>query len=295
MKTTFLAAICCIMLVAACKTAEKTTNSGFRYSILDDKAGDAVKEGDYVYFRYLVKVKDSLVFNSMGSNPNIKFKLPKQEKKEMKKAQPVVEVLYAMSKGDSAMVIQEVDDEVRKQIGIPDAKEIVFYVTLTDVKDQAGYDADMKAEQEAMNAKLEASKSVLPKIEEQMKNTLADYKSGKIKSQLITTASGLKYIVHETGSGAKAQPGQMVSVNYYGCLMDGAMFDNSFQRGQEFSFPLGQRQVIPGWDEGLALIPVGSKATFFIPYALAYGEAGSPPAIPAKADLAFYIEVLDVK
>lgn len=284
------------LITYSCKKAsEQTSLSGFKYTILNDQEGPLAKEGDYVYFRYTVKVKDSLVFNSQSQNPDIKFKLPKPEKKDPKNAQPIVELLYCLSKGDSAVIRQSIDDEVRKQIGIPDAQELVFYVTLTDVKDQAGYEADAKLEQEAMNAKLDAAKALLPPIQEQMKNTLADYKSGKNKSQVITTASGLKYIVHQTGTGAKAQTGQVVSVNYYGALMDGTMFDNSFERGQELQFPVGQQQVIAGWDEAFTLLPVGSKATLIIPYALAYGEAGNPPAIPAKADLAFYVELISIK
>lgn len=125
--------------------------------------------------------------------------------------------------------------------------------------------------------------------------TIEDFKSGKNKDQVITTASGLKYIVHTTGSGEKPEIGKLVSVNYYGSLMDGTRFDDSWSRGQEFSFPIGQGQVIKGWDEGVSLLPIGSKATFFIPYALAYGEAGSPPTIPAKSDLVFYVELNGVK
>ncbi|MCC6815919.1 MAG: FKBP-type peptidyl-prolyl cis-trans isomerase [Saprospiraceae bacterium] len=283
-----------IMLVS-CKKKESTTLSGFKYSIINDEAGANLKEGDYVYFRYIVKVNDSLVFNSSSQSSDIKFKLPKQEKKELKNAQPIVEVFYYLSKGDSAIVMQTIDDEIRKQIGIPDAKELVFHVVVTDIKDQAGYEADMKVEQEAINSKRAAGAAAVASIQENVKKTLADYKSGSNKSQIITTASGLKYIVHETGTGPKAQPGQVVSANYYGTLMDGTMFDNSFERGQDFQFPLGQGQVIKGWDEAFGLLPVGSKATLFIPSELGYGAAGSPPAIPENAELLFYVELLGVK
>ena len=106
----------------------------------------------------------------------------------------------------------------------------------------------------------------------------------------------MKYVIHEEGTGAKAEAGKTVSVNYFGALIsDGTRFDDSFSRGDEFSFPLGAGQVIPGWDEGIALLKEGSKASFFIPYTLAYGEAGSPPVIPAKADLMFYVELNKVK
>ena len=83
-------------------------------------------------------------------------------------------------------------------------------------------------------------------------------------------------------------------MHYYGVLKsNGNMFDNSWRRGSPFKFALGQGQVIRGWDEGVALLNKGAKATIILPYNLGYGEAGSPPSIPARSDLIFYIEVLE--
>ena len=69
------------------------------------------------------------------------------------------------------------------------------------------------------------------------------------------------------------------------------MFDNSLSRGMPFSFALGRGMVIPGWDEGIALLKEGGKAFLFVPPALGYGEAGSPPVIPANSELIFYVEL----
>lgn len=86
--------------------------------------------------------------------------------------------------------------------------------------------------------------------------------------------------------------GQQVDVHYYGVLKDdGSMFDNSFQRGENFQFRLGVGRVIAGWDKGVALLPAGSKATLFIPSDMAYGATGRP-GIPANSDLVFYIETM---
>ena len=118
-----------------------------------------------------------------------------------------------------------------------------------------------------------------------------------VKQNLEMSIIAVSYThLHEEGTGAQAEAGKTVSVNYYGALIsNGERFDDSFSRGEEFSFPLGAGQVIKGWDEGIALMKEGSKATFFIPYQLAYGEAGSPPVIPTKADLMFYVEMNKVK
>lgn len=281
------------VLATACAKKGGQTVSGHAYEYIEDVAGTNAVEGDYVYFQFTVKVKDSVVFNSVTQNPPfIRFKLPKNEKPADKtNSQPVLELLYFMSKGDSAVVYLETDEEVRKQIGIADAQKLAYHVRLIDIKDEAAYQEDMKEEQKKLDEKFEANKQRLPEIESLIKTTLEEFKSEKNKDQVISTESGIKYIVHSTGSGPKAESGKSVNVNYYGCLMDGTHFDDSWSRPQDFSFVIGSGQVIPGWDEGVALLNEGSKATFIIPYALAYGEAGRPPVIPEKADLVFYIEV----
>ncbi|MDF2436504.1 MAG: putative FKBP-type peptidyl-prolyl cis-trans isomerase [Bacteroidota bacterium] len=110
------------------------------------------------------------------------------------------------------------------------------------------------------------------------------------------TASGLTYYeVKRSGSPVKAAAGKTVKVHYSGYLADGTMFDSSVERGEPLEFPLGQAMVIQGWEEGIALMSVGDKLRLVIPYMLAYGEAGRPPMIPAKADLTFDVELVDVK
>jgi peptidylprolyl isomerase len=110
------------------------------------------------------------------------------------------------------------------------------------------------------------------------------------------TASGLTYYeVKRSGSTIKAEAGKTVKVHYSGYTADGKMFDSSVERGEPIEFALGQGMVIQGWEEGIALMNVGDKLRLIIPYFLAYGEAGRPPQIPAKADLTFDVELIDVK
>ena len=112
---------------------------------------------------------------------------------------------------------------------------------------------------------------------------------------LITTESGLQYEILTEGTGTQAEPGARVTVHYVGTLEDGTQFDSSYDRGQPFSFVLGQGSVIAGWDEGIALLNVGSKARLIIPPELGYGEAGSGSTIPPNATLIFEVELLGVK
>ncbi|HTL82108.1 MAG TPA: FKBP-type peptidyl-prolyl cis-trans isomerase [Bacteroidia bacterium] len=112
----------------------------------------------------------------------------------------------------------------------------------------------------------------------------------------ITTKDGLKVVFFESHPDAvQAQVGNTVSLDYSGFLLDGTMFDSSIPRGKPFSFVLGKHQVIPGWDEGVAMLHKGDKAKFIIPYQLGYGEQGYANVIPPKATLIFDVQLIDVK
>lgn len=101
--------------------------------------------------------------------------------------------------------------------------------------------------------------------------------------------SGLYYVPTIEGTGVKPTPGQIVTVNYVGSLLDGQVFESS-----TYTFQLGVRQVIAGWDEGIALMNQGGKATLLIPSAQAYGARESR-TIPANSVLRFDVELANVK
>ncbi len=117
----------------------------------------------------------------------------------------------------------------------------------------------------------------------------------KIAAGYDETPSGLRYKVLQEGSGKKAEKGNMVSVHYKGQLLDGQVFDSSYQRKQPIDFTIGVGQVIPGWDEGIQLLKVGDKARLVIPSNLAYGSQGAGGVIPPDATLIFDVELVAVK
>jgi len=106
--------------------------------------------------------------------------------------------------------------------------------------------------------------------------------------------ASLRYIEIAPGTGVPAAPGKRYTVHYTGWLKDGTKFDSSVDRNQPLDFVQGRRQVIAGWDLGFEGMKVGGKRRLFIPYQLAYGEAGSGP-IPARAELIFDVELLGVE
>ena len=107
------------------------------------------------------------------------------------------------------------------------------------------------------------------------------------------TASGLRYVVRAPGSGAATpRPGDEVTVHYAGRLLNGAPIDSSYQGGAPFTFRIGEGRVIAGWEEAIRTMRKGEKRTLVIPYWLAYGTAGRPPAVPPAATLVFDVELL---
>jgi FKBP-type peptidyl-prolyl cis-trans isomerase FklB len=113
------------------------------------------------------------------------------------------------------------------------------------------------------------------------------------KSGVTTTATGLQYEVMREGTGPKPTAASTVKVHYHGTTTDGKVFDSSVDRGEPVEFPLNG--VIPGWTEGVQLMPVGSKYKFFIPGDLAYGPR--PPqgsGIAPNATLIFEVELLEI-
>jgi FKBP-type peptidyl-prolyl cis-trans isomerase len=117
----------------------------------------------------------------------------------------------------------------------------------------------------------------------------------KVTGTPIKTASGLEYWDIKVGTGAVAQTGQHVKVDYTGWLTNGKKFDSSVGTGKPFEFKLGASQVIKGWDEGVAGMKVGGKRQLRIPPDLAYGEKGYPGVIPANSTLIFDVQLVDVK
>jgi len=108
------------------------------------------------------------------------------------------------------------------------------------------------------------------------------------------TESGLRYQIIQSGEGASPVIGETVSVHYKGMFADGKEFDNSVKRGKPIAFPVGQGNVIPGWDEGILLLKVGDKARFVIPSHLGYGSRGAGGVIPPNATLIFDVELVKV-
>ena len=112
------------------------------------------------------------------------------------------------------------------------------------------------------------------------------------KEGVVTTASGLQYMILQEGDGKSPKATDKVRCHYEGMLIDGTLFDSSLQRGEPADFPLNG--VIAGWTEGLQLMKEGAKYRFFIPYLLGYGAGGAGNSIPPYSTLIFDVELIKV-
>ena len=154
-------------------------------------------------------------------------------------------------------------------------------------------ETDAAATMQAFSQRMQAKQAADRKVE--LDRNLAAGKAflaenGK-KPGVVTTASGLQYQVLTAGTGPKPAAGANVRVHYRGTLLDGTVFDSSYDRNEPAEFGLGA--VIPGWTEALQLMPVGSKYKLWIPQDLAYGEQGTPGGpIPPGSTLVFEVELL---
>ncbi len=209
-------------------------------------------------------------------------------------------VLKLLKIGDSVTFELEASELFSKTFraplpdSIPEDSKIKFEITYTDQLTEAGYYERVQA-----NAAKAAEKQIV------IDNEILDKYFQDNNINAITTDSGLRYIIREEGSGSTPEVGENVLVNYAGYLLDGTYFDTSIeavakeqglynesQQYAPFSFPLGQGRVIKGWDEGIALLKEGTKATLYIPSTLGYGSRGSGPIIKPNAILVFDVELV---
>ena len=220
-----------------------------------------------------------------------------------------------------------IEKEVAKDDGLKTAREKLSYsiglqlgTSLKEIKEDIDFSVAVQGMEDSFNdKKLRLTKEEIMKeltafskkmqekqmkiMEEQKKKMEAQGKENKKqgeaflsenkkKKDVITTKSGLQYIVLSKGKGKKPKATDQVKVHYKGTLIDGTEFDSSYKRGEPVTFPVNQ--VIPGWTEALQLMNVGSKYKLFIPSDIAYGERGPMPIGP-NATLIFEVELLSIE
>ena len=260
------------------------TEHGFRYINYTNGTGPKATNGESVMVHVDTYIGDTLMGSTRSDGGEAREYMIPDAAGLGKRVPFLYDATLRMSEGDSATVYELIDSTLRRFVPASqkDAKEVRYEVKIEKVISKAE-----RARQEA-----EAQARVAT-VQTMVQATVKDYVAGKLKKKVVTYPSGLKVLVVEPGHGAPVKTGETVKTNYFGVLMDGKPFDNSFQRGQTLDFAVGVGQMIAGFDEGVTHINRGGKAYFFLPSKLAYGEEGTPDgSIPPKADLVFYVELL---
>lgn len=283
-----VAAMATIALAAASCSGNKTfqkTKDGVEYLIVKDEKGENAKIGDIIEYNMLVKIGDSVMYDSRKMNDNKPVQMALQENPSANKAMDPTEVIKMMSAGDSAVVRVVLDSMARKiyTFAKPTDK-LEFQFAMVSIKSKEKFEAEMK---EKSAAQAGTDDKII--TEYLTKNNITAQK----------TASGLYYVISKPGTGANVTAGQTVKVMYTGKSLDGKVFDSNidpqFQHPEPLEFPLGKGNVIPGWDEGIALLNKGAKATLFVPSPLAYGAQGNQGMIAPNSILIFDVELIDFK
>lgn len=185
-----------------------------------------------------------------------------------------------------------------KQMGLKDSLKIEdFAQSITDVLNDNELKISNSEAQTLVN-------SYFQEMEEKMQKEAAEkgkqaLEEGRVflenngkRAEVTTTNSGLQYEVLKEGNGKRPKATDKVRCHYEGTLLDGTVFDSSYKRNEPAVF--GLNQVIAGWTEGVQLMGEGAKFRFYIPYLLAYGEAGAGASVPPYSTLIFDVELLEV-
>lgn len=300
MKRTLIILSLAVFTLSSCNRF-KTGEAGLQYNIHTDKDGETIKEGDFVVIKGMQTTeKDSVVFSTYDTDRPTFLVCQKAAFKG-----DLYAALNLLSEGDSATFKINLDTLAAKtgQPKPPFAGKdqyMIFKVKVEKVIPKGKLDE--KAFGDKINEFLKADAEAAKKGE-----------AGKVKAYIqskalkpTVTASGLNYVITKAGSGVKAQLGDTIEVNYTGMFLGGKIFDTSnpevakkagtFNAQRPYAplkVPAGMGQTFPGFDEGIMLLPQGTKATLILPSSLAYGEQGSQ-TIPPFTPLVFEVEIVKI-
>lgn len=181
--------------------------------------------------------------------------------------------------------------ELLKRTGIELDSAVLFPAIEDAVKNRKPALSDEEMQAVSMNVQQKMKERMESQAGENLKAAEEFLAKNASAEGVVTTASGLQYIVETPGSGEKPTADSKVRVHYKGSLLDGTEFDSSYKRGEPAEFKASQ--VIKGWTEALQLMPVGAKYKLFIPPALGYGPQGNQ-RIPGNSLLIFEVELLEI-
>lgn len=283
-------------MMSAC--AEKELYPGYQnqnglyYQFFTKNEGATPQVGDVMEVRVACLINDSVPLFPAAENMMGPIQTPNYPG-------DINEGFLMMHKGDSVSFIVNIDSTFKYMYGMqtlpPELKSTD--VMRWEIKLMDFYPEKVYAQNFANGIKIRNDQRALMLQEtypEESAKAAKDFANflAKNKIDVEPTASGLYYVVTEPGNGGKPDVGKPVTMHYTGKLLNGEVFESSYELGQPLHFMLGIGQVIPGWDEGIQLMSKGEKGVLYIPYYLAYGERDMGK-IPPFSNLIFEVELVD--
>lgn len=291
MKKILFTALASLALLTACDKGDFTkSDSGLEYILHTKNEGPRVQKGDFVSFHYALSAKDSVIQSTFNFFPG-QTQVSGQDQPGIRQFE---EALMLCTAKDSITIQVTAGDLFAAQQMPPSLtkeEKVKLTIKVLEVKSKQDYYKELSANMQQQYAKMDAD------MKDQMPKDAALIAEYAKKNSLATTAtaSGLNYVITQEGSGENPQMGDLVKVHYTGTLLDGTKFDSSLDRQEPFQFQLGTGSVIRGWDEGIALLKPGAKATLLLPSHLAYGAQGAGEVIKPYSVLRFEVELLKVE
>ncbi len=262
-----------------------------KYKIFSNNQGEKAKPGEYILYNMLFKDNKNKIFTDARDIQNPLREHVIKDTSLLKDLSAVSELIYKMTKGDSAMMfIPLMENE--KTGDMKKSDTLFYYINVRDIIDEEKMRDIL--EDEILKQEAEETEARIKQIEVDQKIMKArdEYNRGLLKRKLKRTKHGVECYILEEGKGQDIKEGTRIKLGYYGMtLKDAAPFENSFRQGKDFEMIVGANQVIPGWDEAMMTLKEGAKAVIFVPSKMAFGKKGKSPIIPPDADLVFYIEV----
>ena len=295
-KTNILLFIVSIVFLASCSDGFKKTKTGLKYKIFPSASGEKLNPGDLVKFQYKVIYKDSVVQTTYGTLPAFDMVDPNGRHHDFS------EVLTQLKVGDSLVTIQRYDSLASNPAyGVPRylKKGQTQQSTLKIVAVYKEDPANGKSARDAAFSDYE--KEVMAFKAKEMAAIEKHLTQNNIKAQKINDNFFIEY--QKEGTGAKADSGKIVGINYSGAVIGGRFFDSNVDKNKQarkhnldtFYFTAKEAGAIQGILEAITLFKVGTKANLYIPSLLAYGPQGTPPVVQPYQNLMFEIELVSVK
>lgn len=267
------------------KGKEGRTATGYKYVHHIKNNTKRATVGDRVKYHKIIYKNDTTLLQStyMLLEPRADVLRPRDS--VANPPPPTYDALFLMSPGDSMTLYQYLDTFPPEKLpkGITNKDYFTYHVKVLDIEPRS-----------EVERKLKATKQRHFTVTDSLRAFIKDFKAGKLDQQIVSTGTGLRYVNLKEGTGKQVKDGGFVKVHYMGMLEDGTLFDGTFASAKPFPTRIGRNRVIAGWDEGIPLMKQGGETLFIVPYQLAYGIAGKPPAIPQRADLYFFVSLVGV-